>query len=82
MKQYIYNAKPEKLIHQNHGEIIDCIEGVLQDNYLIATARGYIALLENYVNSNTSNHKLLFSTDPGEIYAIWDKLPREEDPTT
>lgn len=82
MKQYIYNAKPAKLIHQNKGEIIDFIEGTLQDNFLIGTARGYIALIENYVNEWTSNHKLYFSTDPGEIYAIWDKLPREEEPTT
>lgn len=79
MKQYIYNAKPEKLIHQNKGEIIDIIEGCLQDNFLISTSRGYIALIENYVNCWTSNHKLYFSTNPGEIYAIWDNLSNEED---
>ena len=76
MKQYIYNAKPEKLIHQNKGKIIEFIEGCLQDNYLIVTNRGYIALLENYVNTWTSNHKLYFSTESGEIYAIWEQLEK------
>ena len=67
----------DKFIHQNRGEIIDFLDGCLIDNFLIATKRGYIALLENYVNCWTSNYKLIFSTNMQEIYSIWDKLSEE-----
>ena len=73
MKKYKYNGSIEKLMHQNRGEIIDIIEGCLIDNYLINTKRGYMAIIESFVNTCTSNHTIYFSTDPGEIDYIWDR---------
>lgn len=74
MKQYRYLGRAEKLIHQNKGEIIDCIEGCLLDNLLIETKRGYIALLEKPVTCWTSEYLLTFSEDFQEVDAIFSKI--------
>ena len=69
----------DKLLYQNQGEILDIIEGCLIDNFLIATKRGYILLIERYVNCWTSEHVLYFSKDEKEINNIWYKLDRGDD---
>ena len=75
MKKYkVNNLNIEKFLHQNKGEIISCIDGTLIDNYLIENKRGYIILMETYVNCWTSNYSLLFSTDVKAIDKIWNDL--------
>lgn len=68
------NIPLEKFLHQNAGEVIDIIEGCLIDNLLIATRRGYMALLETYVNCWTSEHTMYFSTDYNEICDVWESV--------
>ena len=79
MKRYKYTGNIEKLLHQNQGEIIDIVEGSLIDNFLIATKRGYIALIETYQNCWSSYHVLNFSTNSNEINAIWSDIEARRD---
>ena len=74
MKKYKYYGQLEKLIKQNKGEILDIIEGSLIDNFLITTKRGYIALIETYMNCWSSYYTLNFCKNPNEIYALWDEV--------
>lgn len=74
MKKYRFSGNIDKLLYQNDGEIIDCIEGCLIDNYLISTKRGYIALIEAFVNSWTSDYTLYFSTDIEDVNNAFNHL--------
>ena len=61
----------DKLLHQNNGEVIDIVEGSLLDDLLIATKRGYIAMMETHQNSNSSVYTMYFDTDIENIYRIF-----------
>ena len=74
MNKYKYTGRLEKLIYQNKGEIIDCVEGCLLDNLLIETKRGYMALIETYVNCWTSCYTLYFSRDFDRVQAVIDGI--------
>lgn len=74
MKKYKYTGGLEKLLYQNRGEIIDCTEGCLIDNLLIETKRGYMALIETYVNCWTSNYTMYFSRDFEPVQAIFEEV--------
>ena len=76
MKIYKYAGNVDKLIHQNKAECIDVIEGCLLDSLLMATKRGYIALIETFATTQSSTYTLYFSTDSGDIYEIWESLER------
>lgn len=41
----------------------DFIDGVLLDNYMLSTAGGYIAVYEQYVNSNMSCYRIEYGDD-------------------
>lgn len=72
MKKYKYYGQLEKLLKQNKGEILDIIEGNLIDNILISTKRGYIALIETYMNCWSSYYTLNFSKNINEISEVWE----------
>ena len=74
MKKYKYTCRLEKLIYQNRGEIIDCVEGCLLDNLLIETKRGYMALIETYETCWTSYYTLYFSRDFNDVQAILEEV--------
>ena len=74
MTIFKYYGKIEKLLHQNQAEYREIIEGCLIDNYLVQTRRGYMAILETYVNCWTSCYTVYFSTNPHQINEVWDKL--------
>ena len=74
MKKYKYTGRLEKLIYQNKGEIIDCVEGCLLDNLLIETKRGYMALIETYETCWTSYYTLYFSRDYNTVQAILEEI--------
>lgn len=74
IKRYKYRGNDAKLIHQNHGEVLDVIEGVLLDNLFIETKRGYMLLLETYENTWTSLYTIVFSTNCDDLEAIWEGL--------
>ena len=76
IKKYRYTGSIDKLMHQNKAEYIDCIEGCLLDNLLLATKRGYIALIETFATTNSSVYTLYFSTEETAIYKIWENLER------
>lgn len=74
MKTYKLNPRNlEKFIYQNAGEIVDCLDGCLLDDLLLYTRRGLVAIFESYVNSNQSDFTVYFSTDPAEIWPLWEK---------
>jgi len=50
-------------IKQNHGECIDCCEGSLLDNMIIACKRGTAFIFEQYLNSNSSTYACYFVPD-------------------
>ena len=61
MTRFRLNMDLDKWIHQNKGEYIDCIEGCLLDNLLIACKGGTAVVFEKYVNSNSSCYEVYFS---------------------
>ena len=63
MKQYLFTGDVDKWTKQNSGTIIDCVEGVLIDNLLIETKRGYAALIERPTTEWTSAYTIYFSRD-------------------
>ena len=73
MKKYRFSGRLDKLLHQNDAEILECADGYLLDNLLIRTKRGYIALIETYVNCWTSNYTLYFSCDYEPILAVFER---------
>lgn len=72
IKSYRYAGNIDKLLYQNRAEVIDCFEGCLLDSLLCATRRGYMAILETYVNANMSSYTVHFSKNSDDIYNIWD----------
>lgn len=74
MKKYKYTGRLDKLIYQNKGEIIDFVEGCLLDNLLIETKRGYMALIDTYVNCWTSCYTLYFSRDFNRVQTVFDEI--------
>ena len=58
---YLNSDSLDMFLHQNKGEVIDCVEGCLLDNLLINAKRGTIALYEHYVNCWTSNYEVKFA---------------------
>ena len=58
---YLSGDALDMFMHQNKGEVIDCVEGSLLDNLLINTKRGTVALYEHYVNCWTSNYEVKFA---------------------
>lgn len=53
----------DKLLHQNSGTVIDCIEGCLLDDLLIETRRGFLAIMETFQNANSSIYTMYFDKD-------------------
>lgn len=63
---------------QNDGEYIDCLEGVLTDNFLIACRRGYAVAKETYVNEWSSTHTIYFQPYPSpDVLDKWDEMMRK-----
>ena len=60
----IFNLNPcdfEKWLNQNHGEYTGCfVDGCLQDNFVIATKRGYAFFYEHVRNSWASDYTVYF----------------------
>lgn len=60
---------------QNRGEYVDCIEGCLNDSFLIACRRGYAVAAETYVNEWSSAHTIYFQPYPAQdVLAKWEKM--------
>lgn len=72
MKQYLLNWDVDKWIKQNAGTVIDIVDGVLIDNLLIETKRGYAALIERPTTEWTSAYTLYFSTDDAAYDYFYD----------
>lgn len=75
----------EKWLKQNDGNIIDCFEGCLLDNYIVYCKNGIAIIFEEYVNSCSSCYKVYFfrhnktdSEDYKRIENEWYKLSELE----
>lgn len=76
VKTYKTNMDLEKILYQNKVsdfDYIDCFEGCLLDSLFVATKRGYMAILETFVNCWSSCYTIHFSESENEIYSIWEK---------
>ena len=62
----------EQFVHQNNAKYIECIEGCLLDNYVLACNRGTAFIYEQYVNEWTSNYRVEFYKK-GHEEEGWDK---------
>lgn len=81
MTKFILNMNMNKWIHQNKGKCIECIEGCLLDNLLIACKGGTAAVFEKYANSNSSVYEVYFSRNDDAMtlfYERFDQIEEEE----
>jgi hypothetical protein len=80
MTEFDINPKYlEMWLHQNRAEYTgDCVEGVLLDNFVLATKRGFAAVYEKYCNEWTSCYHVVF--EPGtaqNMFRQWYKFEKE-----
>lgn len=70
---YLNPATLDKWLHQNAAAYTgDYIEGVLLDNFIVSTRRGYAAIYESYINPNMSRYYVEFQPGPAsEVFANW-----------
>lgn len=65
-------------LHQNNAQISDCLEGVLLDNLLVLTKRGWAAIYENAINANASDYIIEFQTGTApDVFKHWDAFEQE-----
>lgn len=54
-------AELEKWMHQNKAIYTgDFVEGCLLDNFIVQTKRGHAAIMEHYLNPNSSDYIVYF----------------------
>ena len=70
---YLNAGALDKWVHQNKGEYVECIVGCLQDNYVVATKRGWAMIYEHYLNEWTSNFYVEFAPDKNkeDVNKLW-----------
>ena len=70
----------EKWAHQNNAEYTgDYIEGVLLDNFIMCTPRGFAAFYENYLNEWSSTYYVEFQPGAAQnIFSNWYEFERKE----
>ena len=74
-KLLIEPASLDKWLSQNDGEIINCVEGVLQDNYLVSTRRGIAAIYEHPLNCWSSVLRIEYQAGTGsDVFEGWDRF--------
>lgn len=74
MKKIILGStKLDKWLHQNKAEYTgDFVEGVLLDNFVVMTKRGFAAVYEKYLNSNASGYEIHFETGTAQnVFKEW-----------
>lgn len=66
----------EKWMHQNNATVLDIVEGVLNDNYLVDTDRGFAGLYLVPENSWTSSYRIEFGTvnECNRIFENWEEF--------
>lgn len=65
----------DELLESIDGEVIDCVEGCLMDNLLIAYDGGYIVLKETALNCWSSCYEgIAQGGEAAEVWAEWEKL--------
>lgn len=73
---YIASGELEKWLFQNKAECTgDFIEGVLLDNFVVSTKRGFAAIFERSLNCWSSDYEIVFQ--PGEaqdVFAEWHRF--------
>lgn len=65
----------EKWLYQNSADCMECVEGCLLDNFIVATKHGYAAIYEVYKNEWTSAYYVEFQRGIApEVWARWYKF--------
>lgn len=73
MRTYKTSSSVEQILDFYKGEITDCIEGCLIDNFLISTDKGLLMLEETYQTCWTSIYTVYIG-DNDAIAQKWDAL--------
>jgi hypothetical protein len=74
MTEFDINPKCfDEWFHQNKAAYTgDCVEGVLLDNFVIMTKRGFAAVYEKYCNESTSCYHVVFETGTAQnMFKQW-----------
>lgn len=79
MRTFKTSSSIERILNHYQGEIMDCVEGCLIDNYLISTPQGAIMLKETYQNCWTSIYTVYMSNDSIEIYGMWEAFVNDSE---
>ena len=71
------NMTIDKFLHQIGGEVVDLLEGTLQDSFFVAGKRGYYFLKDTFVNTWSSVYTVFFAAyknidDVNELFKMWD----------
>lgn len=73
---YLSPAAFDCWMHQNHAIYSgEYVSGCLLDNFVVCTKRGYAAIYEHYLNTNSSDYLVEFQ--PGaaqDVFAAWYKF--------
>ena len=71
------NMTIEKFLHQISGDVVDLLEGTLQDSFFVSGKRGYYFLKDTFVNTWSSAYIVFFAAyknmdDVNELFKMWD----------
>ena len=81
MKTFLV-ANEDKWMHQNDAQFTGAFfDGVLLDNYVLDCKRGYVAVYEQYVTPNSSEHVFKFAPykDRAAVDALWSEFYEREE---
>ena len=70
------NMTIEKFLHQISGEVVDLLEGTLQDSFFVSGKRGYYFLKDTFVNTWSSEYIVFFAAYKDRdavdaVYNMW-----------
>lgn len=77
---YISQSNLPIWLRQNNAETMDFREGVLADNFIVGTRRGYAGIYEHYLNPWASDYLVEFQPgDAPEIWSRWEAFTEKYD---
>lgn len=79
-KFYIAPEYLEMWMHQNKAEYTgDFVDGVLLDNFVLSTQRGFAFVYEHYLNPNQSDYLVIYAIGEDNINKMFDDFYEFQD---
>lgn len=69
----------DDILTKHGAEVIDFCEGCLLDNFFISSGAGGLAVLESYLNPQTSYYTAYINRDGATFGAAWDIFSARRD---